>query len=910
MKNLGKNITLRGKLLTGFGIIVLITIFSGAREFTLLEKFDSKRTQANKASEMTNLLNQCKLIVVSEKAIVNNISKATTEKELEDAKNIHSENKSKLQRSLEDVLKLSSKEEYSTYKKNADNITDTISDAASLFNNDIEKAFDKLINNSTEIIDTSFFLKNVSLQPELISDTTNAKLEAEARRALLEKTRYDIKSRSEFIIFQSDILIRKIKNTIVENLKIKNHIIENTDELYKKEAAANILLLLLAVTISILVVIFILRSILKPVTLIEKQLNLLTVGILPENIDINSKDEIGRIGQLLNRHVNRLNETAKFSMEIGKENFSGEYKTLGKDDVLGNSLITMQGSLQSAIEEENKRKIEDLQRSRTSEGLALFAEILRHHTENITELSNDIISNLVKFLNANQGGIFILNDNNPNDIYYDLLGAYAYSRTKYLDKQIRPGEGLVGAVATEKYTVYMTDIPNEYIEIESGVGSANPNSMLIVPLKIEDNVLGVIELASFNNFEKYEIELVEKIAESIAATLSTARINTKTAELLEQSKITTSKMHRQEEEMLQNIEKLKVTQDESNRRETKMRAAFNELENSHKKLADKEERQDQLIKELNTEKNKLTRTIKEKEAYNKNILESSQNAVILFNEFFEIEFFNNPAQKLWKYKEADIEGKTIAELFPENVVKQYSDDKLNAYDIFESGLLTTGSEKKILTKSGEIVPVKFSLSESDFAGKKKYTAFVADIRKEKEKERKVFEEMEATIGAEIEYEIRTERLEKLLSNNGIKIPRKEAAKELIRWSDDYSIDLRVIDQQHRKWVDIVNKLFISFKNGDPEKDVNRIFTEFADYTDYHFSFEEKYMIDFKYTGFKKHKRQHMKLLMDITRQKKRIKEGESVVGYSMMKKLRNWIREHILTEDKEYVELFKEKGLS
>ncbi len=182
---------------------------------------------------------------------------------------------------------------------------------------------------------------------------------------------------------------------------------------------------------------------------------------------------------------------------------------------------------------------------------------MRQQLGGITELADVIISTLIKFLNANQGGLFFLNEEDKENIHYELLGAYAYNRKKFLSKQIKPGEGLVGAVALEKHTVYMTDVPDEYVQIESGVGSANPGSILIVPLKIEDNVLGVIEIASFNEIEKYEIEMVEKIAESIASSLTNARINMQTSTLLEQSNEHKNLVLDQEKEISQYIKEIK-----------------------------------------------------------------------------------------------------------------------------------------------------------------------------------------------------------------------------------------------------------------------------------------------------------------------------------------------------------------
>jgi PAS domain S-box-containing protein len=186
----------------------------------------------------------------------------------------------------------------------------------------------------------------------------------------------------------------------------------------------------------------------------------------------------------------------------------------------------------------------------------------------------------VYYLDACQGGLFLLNEDEDNKKYLDLISAFAYDREKYFEKRIEYGDGIVGACAIEKETIYMTDLPQDYIEITSGLGGSNPDSLLVVPLKIEDQVYGVIEIASFNKFENYQIEFVEKVAQNIASTIQSVKVSIQTKELLEKSQQQSEEMAAQEEEMRQNMEELQATQEEAARKGAEMGSLINALENS------------------------------------------------------------------------------------------------------------------------------------------------------------------------------------------------------------------------------------------------------------------------------------------------------------------------------------------
>ncbi len=227
--------------------------------------------------------------------------------------------------------------------------------------------------------------------------------------------------------------------------------------------------------------------------------------------------------------------------------------------------------------QQQKKKTKKWQRNWATQGIAKFSEILRQNNNNLSDLANNIISNLVNYLDANQGGIFIISDNSEADLLLELAGCYAYNHQKFLQKSFKPGEGLIGRCYLERATIYLTDIPKDYIKITSGLGDANPTSLLIVPLMYNDEVFGVIELASFTEFQPHHIEFVEKIASSIASTILAVKINIQTSKLLEQSRRQAEEMTSQEEEMRQNMEELRATQEESARKETSMQKELKEL---------------------------------------------------------------------------------------------------------------------------------------------------------------------------------------------------------------------------------------------------------------------------------------------------------------------------------------------
>lgn len=276
------------------------------------------------------------------------------------------------------------------------------------------------------------------------------------------------------------------------------------------------------------------------------------------------------------------NEKAKELLQFAEKLNNGELDTpteFDKGSELGKSILKLRENLVKSRTEELIRIEEEKQRSWIVDGLAKFGEILRLNNDSLETLSYEIISNLVKYLRANQGGFFLLEDSDPSDKHFMQTSAFAYDRRRLIRKRIEWNDGLIGACAFERESIFMTDIPDSYVSITSGLGGANPKCLLIVPLIADDQVLGVVELASFNVFKKYEVEFVEHLSEAIASTIKNVKVTSHTVALLEQSKYQAEQLKEQEEEMRHTIEELHTIQEESAKKSNEL-ANFTESVNN------------------------------------------------------------------------------------------------------------------------------------------------------------------------------------------------------------------------------------------------------------------------------------------------------------------------------------------
>ncbi|HKK63537.1 MAG TPA: PAS domain S-box protein, partial [Bacteroidales bacterium] len=248
--------------------------------------------------------------------------------------------------------------------------------------------------------------------------------------------------------------------------------------------------------------------------------------------------------------------------DLTRGNLNKKYFDSTLDADIASNLSSLQNKLTENRKTEQETRETENQRNWTSNGLAEFGDLLRKYSNDLEALSYKVISNLVRYLEINQGGFFVLDDEEDEKVLR-MTACHAYDRKKYPNQVIHWGEGLIGNVVMEGKSYYTDKIPDGYLTITSGLGKANPRYLLIVPMIINDELFGVLELASFSPIEQYRIDFVERMAESTATTLNIMKNNFRTEQLLKETQKQAEMLAQKEEQVMKNIEELKQTQQEA-----------------------------------------------------------------------------------------------------------------------------------------------------------------------------------------------------------------------------------------------------------------------------------------------------------------------------------------------------------
>jgi HAMP domain-containing protein/signal transduction histidine kinase/CheY-like chemotaxis protein len=330
------------------------------------------------------------------------------------------------------------------------------------------------------------------------------------------------------------------------------------------------------------------RGIAKVVTSVAK-------GNLKQKLSINALGELAQLTDTINEMIDTLavfaDQVTTVAREVGVEGrlggqasvpgASGTWKDLTENvNQLAANLTTQvrsisevasavtKGDLTRTIRVEAKGELEALKdtinqmitnlRETTlrnqdqdwlKSNLAKFTQMLQGQRD-LDTVSKRILSELAQVVNAHFGAFYILKQEDESfNVKLRLSASYAYKEEKGVPREFAIGEGLVGQCAFEKEKILLTNVPQGYIKISSGLGKAKPSNLIILPVLFENDVKAVIELASLEEFNDTHIDFLEQVTESIGIVLNTIEANTRTEELLTQSQSLAGELKVQQEEL-------------------------------------------------------------------------------------------------------------------------------------------------------------------------------------------------------------------------------------------------------------------------------------------------------------------------------------------------------------------------
>ncbi|GFE70911.1 HAMP domain-containing protein [Chroococcus sp. FPU101] len=248
--------------------------------------------------------------------------------------------------------------------------------------------------------------------------------------------------------------------------------------------------------------------------------------------------------------------------------------------------------------------------------LAKFTRMLQGQRD-LETVSKLILSELAPLVHAQHGVFYLMDAAENQQPYLKLLSSYAYRERKHLANRFYLGDGLVGQCALEKERILLTEIPHDYIKINSGLGEASPLNAVVLPVLFEGQVTAVIELASFQRFNEIHLTFFDQLTESIAIVLNTIAASMRTEELLKQSQSLAQELQTQQGELQETNQRLEEQARSLKASEELLKNQQEQLQQTNEELEEKARllyQQNEEVERKNSEIEQARRSLEEKAA--------------------------------------------------------------------------------------------------------------------------------------------------------------------------------------------------------------------------------------------------------------------------------------------------------
>jgi signal transduction histidine kinase/DNA-binding response OmpR family regulator/HAMP domain-containing protein len=253
----------------------------------------------------------------------------------------------------------------------------------------------------------------------------------------------------------------------------------------------------------------------------------------------------------LTDNVNQL--AANLTMQV--RSIAEVSTAVTKGDLTRSISVEVQGELAALKDNINEMilNLKETTRKNTEQdwlktNVARFTRMVQGQRD-LLAVSKLVLSELAPLVDAQQGIFYIMTEHPEEEPKLKLLASYAFQERRHLATEYKLGEGLVGQCALEQERIQLTDVPPNYIKINSGLGEATPLSIVVLPVLFEGQVKAVVELASFHRFSDIHLAFLDQLTESIGIVLNTITATMRTEELLKQSQALAEELQSRQDQL-------------------------------------------------------------------------------------------------------------------------------------------------------------------------------------------------------------------------------------------------------------------------------------------------------------------------------------------------------------------------
>lgn len=407
--------------------------------------------------------------------------------------------------------------------------------------------------------------------------------------------------------------------------------------------------------------IFIIYRIVNPLRKASLVAEQLAQGDADIHVSVTGRDEISQVFASMRRMANTLQDITNVAIEVSDGDYGRTVEIKSEKDLLAKSINRMSKHLSDVSETERKKNW-------IKTGQTQLSDSMRGEQE-INQLAKKIITYIAKYLEAQVGVFYIADDKNV----LHMMGSYAYKQRKQLDNQIKFGDGIVGQAALEKEMILLSDVPDEYTMVNSGIGNAQARYILVMPILLEDIVKGVLEVGSLHPFNETHLEFMDSVSGSIAIAINSAEAREQMKRLLDEYQRQSEKLQQQQEElraaneeMAEQTRMLRISEEQAKIQSEKLGRVNGELEEKTRVL----EKQKEEIQKRNAEIELAKLDIEEKV---RQLEQSSQ---------YKSQFLANMSHELRTPLNSLI---ILANILFENEEENLTEDQLDSIQVIKNG---------------------------------------------------------------------------------------------------------------------------------------------------------------------------------------------------------------------------------